>query len=722
MASLIAGYEYDIFISYRQKDNKHDGWVTEFVNNLKGELESTFKDDISVYFDENTHDGLLDTHDVDASLKEKLKCLVFIPILSRTYCDERSFAWKHEFEAFVEMASHDRFGLKIRLPNGNIVNRVLPVRIYDLDPTDCALFEGVIGGTIRSIDFIYLATGVNRPLIPREEEPHVNQHHTNYRDQINKVGNALKDMISSMALYSVRKEEAAEEIRPFAPVTAKKNRVPVISGLILLLTLIAAILFLPGIFRNIRTIEKSIAVLPLIYDSPADTSLFYMNALMGNVLTHLQEIGELSPRSRTSAEKFRNTSKTIPEIAKELRVNYIVESVGQKTGNSIQLNVSLYRADKDKEIRIWGHSYEQEISDAKDIFRFESQLAQDIAGELNAVITPQEKQRIEKAPTSSLSAYEDYLLGQSYLERFYDQDYDAAMKLFEQAKNKDPGYALAYVGISEVWVMRALSSSTSIREATIRALAAFNKAYELDSALAEVYVCQSMIQNYLLYNCREAELSCRKALSLNPNKPDVRVGYANILVTLGRLNEAIEQMEIAMRLDPMGVDNKGPYCVILFCSERYDEAILEFREFLKTDPENGPVLDNYALALHMQGNRSEALQVWETVFSSYFAGSPNVFKNNDKQKSYEEILNLQGDSLVINQETNYINPTEIAQIYACAGNMQKTIDMLEYAYRQHDPNLPYILRFPIFDFLKGEERFQELFLRLNLVIDDDLDR
>src|SRR5512137_2113804 len=122
MPSLIPGYEYDIFISYRQKDNKHDGWVTEFVDNLKGELESTFKEENSVYFDLNPHDGLLETQDVDASLKDKLKCLVFIPIISRTYCDTKSFAWEHEFKAFIEQASRDQIGLKVKLPNGNISN------------------------------------------------------------------------------------------------------------------------------------------------------------------------------------------------------------------------------------------------------------------------------------------------------------------------------------------------------------------------------------------------------------------------------------------------------------------------------------------------------------------------------------------------------------------------------------------------------------------------
>ena len=100
MSSIIAGYEYDIFISYRQKDNKGERWVSKFVEALKIELESTFKEEVSVYFDINPHDGLLETHDVDASLRGKLKCLIFIPIISQTYCDSKCFAWQYEFVAF----------------------------------------------------------------------------------------------------------------------------------------------------------------------------------------------------------------------------------------------------------------------------------------------------------------------------------------------------------------------------------------------------------------------------------------------------------------------------------------------------------------------------------------------------------------------------------------------------------------------------------------------
>jgi hypothetical protein len=198
MSSINEGYNYDIFISYRQKDNKHDGWVTDFVSNLKGELEATFKEDISVYFDSNPHDGLLETHDVKASLGDKLKCLVFIPVISRTYCDPKSFAWENEFKTFLEQASNDKFGLKVKLNKGNVASRVLPVIIHDLDIEDIKLCETVLGGVLRGVEFIYKSPGVNRPLRSTEDKPHDNLSKTIYLDQINKVANAVKEIISSL--------------------------------------------------------------------------------------------------------------------------------------------------------------------------------------------------------------------------------------------------------------------------------------------------------------------------------------------------------------------------------------------------------------------------------------------------------------------------------------------------------------------------------------------
>ncbi|MCX6132021.1 MAG: hypothetical protein NTX25_23560, partial [Proteobacteria bacterium] len=193
--ALLPNYEYDVFISYRHKDNKYDGWVTEFVTNLKKEIEATFKEDISIYFDANPHDGLLETHDVDDSLKDKLKCLIFIPIISRTYCDSKSFAWNHEFLAFLKMAASDSIGLKVKLPNGNTASRVLPIRIHELDANDKGMIETELQGVLRAIDFTYKAAGINRPLLSKDDEAIKTSGQATYRDQINKTANAISDII-----------------------------------------------------------------------------------------------------------------------------------------------------------------------------------------------------------------------------------------------------------------------------------------------------------------------------------------------------------------------------------------------------------------------------------------------------------------------------------------------------------------------------------------------
>ena len=197
MASIISSYEYDIFISYRQKDNKYDGWVTDFVDNLKKELEATFKEEISVYFDINPHDGLLETYDINASLKDKLKCLIFVPVISQTYCDIKSFAWLNEFCTFNKFAKTDKLGRDIKLISGNVASRILPVKIHDIDKEDKTLLENELGGVLRAVDFIYTEPGINRPLKPNDNK-NENQNKTDYRNQLNKLANAIKEIIGSM--------------------------------------------------------------------------------------------------------------------------------------------------------------------------------------------------------------------------------------------------------------------------------------------------------------------------------------------------------------------------------------------------------------------------------------------------------------------------------------------------------------------------------------------
>jgi TolB-like protein len=369
MASLIPGYEYDIFISYRQKDNKYDGWVTEFVDNLKRELEATFKEEISVYFDINPHDGLLETYDVNASLKEKLKCLIFIPIISRTYCDPKSFAWESEFKAFVALSSHDQFGLRVKLPNGNVANRVLPVQIHDLDNEDIKLCESVLGGVLRGIEFIYKEAGVNRSLSPKESEEK-NLNRTNYRNQINKVALAIKEIISGLRGDTLKYDSIRDEGSA-------------------------------GIKPTIH--EKSIIVLPFENISSDPGQDYFSDGLTEEIITDLSQVHDLLVISRSSSMTFKGAKKKISEIAHEVGVQYVLEGSVRRSGNELKIVAQLIDAGNDT--HLWAEKYNGNLDD---VFSIQEKVSSSIAKALKIKLNPEEKKRISEVTSDNAIAIEYY--------------------------------------------------------------------------------------------------------------------------------------------------------------------------------------------------------------------------------------------------------------------------------------------------------------------------
>lgn len=208
MPAIIPGYEYDIFISYRHNDNAYDGWVSEFVEKLRKELVATVKDKLTVFFDENPEDGIMESHIVDHTIVSKIKALILIPIISQTYCDTHGFAWNNEFLLFNKTALDDPYGREIKLRNGNVVSRILPVKIHEIEKEDCLLLESVLQGFLRSIDFIYHAQGVNRPLRPKDDDRQDNSNNTIYRNQINKVANAIKEIVNGVRNLELKSQVA----------------------------------------------------------------------------------------------------------------------------------------------------------------------------------------------------------------------------------------------------------------------------------------------------------------------------------------------------------------------------------------------------------------------------------------------------------------------------------------------------------------------------------
>lgn len=405
MASILSGYEYDIFISYRHNDNL-DGWVTDFVQNLEKELKGTLKDSVTIYFDRNPHDGLLETHNVDKSLEGKLKCLIFIPILSQTYCDPKSFAWQHEFVAFNQLAKEDSFGRDIKLSTGNVASRILPIKIHDLDTEDKSIIENEIGGAIRAIEFIFKSPGVNRPLRATEDHPQDNLNKTFYRDQINKVANAIKEIISS--IKNPVSKPTTNNYQPTTNLPKSKTKF-ILAGAAVLLLLLAGYFIYPKLISDAKptiAIDKSIAVLPFIDLSEAKDQGWFSDGLTEEILNSLAHIKGLNVISRTSSFAFKNKNLRIQTIADSLGVNYIVEGSVRKSDTGLRITAQLIRA-KDG-FHIWSSTYDR---NSKDIFIIQQEIASKIAESLDISLDPNAVENMQRAGTDNPEAFVAFLKG-----------------------------------------------------------------------------------------------------------------------------------------------------------------------------------------------------------------------------------------------------------------------------------------------------------------------
>ena len=714
MASLIPGFEYDIFISYRQKDNKHDGWVTEFVDNLKGELESTFKEEISVYFDINPHDGLLETHDVDASLKDKLKCLIFIPIISRTYCDPKSFAWEHEFKAFVDQASQDQIGLKVKLSNGNVASRVLPVRIHDLDFDDIKLCESLLGSVLRGIEFIYKEPGVNRPITLKDnEEKNLNKN--NYRNQINKIALAIRDIITAIEHPGQKTEGILKEVNNVKPEKAKKLIPKTIIASVIILTLIVlGYFFFPKIFKTSKQIEKSIAVLPFINDSQNDSTTYFMDGVMEEILTNLQTVRDLRVISRTSVEQYRNQTKSIPEIARELGVNYIVEGSGQKYGSSFRLRVQLIMAKH--ESHLWGESFQKKITEVGDIFNIQIRIAESIANELKVVISPEERKLIEKIPAADLEVYDEYLKARSYLTDFTRESLNKALKYLNSAVDKNPDWAPLYAGLAELWTWIQQAGWESPSVAGPKILENLNKAMGLDPNLAEVHYQSAVIAQLVEWNWEKSEKEFLKALAINPNDPLARLMYAQLLLILHRGDEALAQRELAISLDPLNPTTKLLYIGTLVQAGEYKTSLSLMEKALATNPKDININGMLEIAAYRCKDYDKVIRAVKyalpfTMEEDAYKDIERIYRERGIVSAYEEIVK----HLEKYAENNYIGFTDMALRYIIANQPEKAMDWIEKGFELHDPQMTYLTTpAQYFDSLFGNPRFIAICEKMNL--------
>jgi tetratricopeptide (TPR) repeat protein len=624
MASLIPGYEYDIFISYRQKDNKGDRWVSEFVEALKTELESTFKDEVTVYFDVNPHDGLLDTYDVDATLKQKLKSLVFIPVVSRTYCDPNSFAWENEFKPFVENAQSDQFGLKIKLPSGNVTSRVLPVRIHDLDLADIKLCESVLGSALRGVDFVYRSSGVNRPLRINEDHPNNNFNKTDYRDQINKLANAICEIILSLKNNNPDEskkdsEPSGRNLRPGSKTTPFGK---ILHGRKAIRTLLMVMLFIvciSGAYYVFRSYvlgkgEKTIAIIPLT-NPPNDKELAkYAIGSMDAIITKLQEIKSLTVRGRLSSLQYLDTKKSVGTLRKELKANYIVEISISKAAKNLVMWIGLTKTKTNKEL--WASQYEMDEEQLMPLF---TKVVQTIAGNLDIKFSGEEIMNIEKDMTKNPEAYLNYLSASARLysamgNKFLDSaSFKSAILLYDKAIKADPDFASAYArrAIALSWGIHTGELNPSNIEKCWKDI---TTAAGISKDLVDVQIALGFYYYYCKKDYLNALISFNTATIKDPENYQPLFYMALVYRVMGdweKVHSLIDRVIKFNPQEPLYLTNIG---VCFDYLHNFDSALIFHQKAIDLDPDwTASYLNKISSLLLKYGNTAEAHKLLDSL-------------------------------------------------------------------------------------------------------------
>jgi TolB-like protein len=720
MASIIPGYEYDIFISYRQNDNR-SGWVTEFVAAFEEELAATLKEHVSVYFDTNPKDGLLETHNVDKSLETKLKCLIFIPIISQTYCDKNCFAWKNEFLAFNNMAKNDRFGIDIRLPGGNVASRILPVRIHDLDHEDKALLESELGGVLRSVDFIYREAGVNRPLRPADNASE-NLNRIQYRNQVNKLANAVKEIITGTGNFGLVKNESLAdkilEIPEIRSVKAKRFKYKTLLIAFVITALLASAVFLvPSIFKSSSMpVDHSIAVLPLEILSSNPGQEYFSDGMMQEILNHLFMIGGLKIPSGTSSMRFRGSKLSVKEIASQLDVSYVLEGNVSISGNNVRIIVRLINGKNEK--LIWTEDYKRTLT-AIDLLDIQSDVAQKVADNLKVVLNPDVEKRIKARPTENTEAYLLFLQARQMMGQN-----ESVRQLLEKAIVLDPGFSDAYAALALYWLIQGndLYGKLNHDQVLEKTEPLLTKALQLDknSVMAHTYLAS--VKLWYNWDFKSVEKEFRIVNQLNPSTSDAYLEFVQYLIILGKFDDALMIINKTSSGDNVNADRFVAQA-LAYCYSGQQQIAIKIVETYLSDIQ----VDNFILFNSMRiyictGKYDKVIELYDKnlankpvdELSDCFLGYLGIayYKTGNKTRSEVYLKAVASRSLI----TSVGSPSYFtASIYMAMNEKEKALQELRNAFTNHEVEMTWLKVDPIFQPLKNHSEFKNLLRDIGFV-------
>jgi TolB-like protein/DNA-binding winged helix-turn-helix (wHTH) protein/Tfp pilus assembly protein PilF len=481
------------------------------------------------------------------------------------------------------------------------------------------------------------------------------------------------------------------------------------SALVLSLVILSVWLFRSRVRPS--TGIRSLAVLPLDNLSGDASQNYFADGMTDELITDLAQISALRVISRTSVMSYKGAGKPLPQIARELNVDAVVEGTVLRSGDQVRITAQLIEASTDK--HLWSQSYQ---GDLRDTLALQNRVASAIADQIRINLTPQEKAALKDARVVNPEAYESYLKGRYFWNKRTGDGLKVALAYFNEAIEEDPKYAQAYSGLADTyallgdWQYAVMTPKQSFPKAKAAAI----KALELDNTLGEAHNSLAFVLDGFDWDFGSAGKEFQRAIVLNPGYATAHHWYAWHLSLVGRYDEAIAEMRKAENLDPLSLIINADLAEILVLAHSYDESIRQSRKTIEMDPNFALAHNQLAQAYLQKQMYLEAVVELKTAVQ-LSEGSPAFVANLARAYvavgNRSEAVKLLTD-LKKRSNSSYSNAAEIAIIYASLGDMDQAMNWLEKGYEERFN--PGVLLRPGFDPLRSDSRFQNLVHRIGL--------
>ena len=456
---------------------------------------------------------------------------------------------------------------------------------------------------------------------------------------------------------------------------------------------------------------RRIAVLPFVNMSPDPSDLYFADGITEEIISIASNVSGLSVISRTSVMGYKGTTKKIREIGRELEVGSVLEGSFRRSGNKIRVTTQLINVNDDS--HLWAQSYDRNLDD---VFAVQSDIAKQVAEALKVRILPDERHRIEKAPTESTEAFLLYLKGRYHWSERTESGLGKAIQYFEKAIEKDPKFALAYDGIAESYVILVNHGYVSSTKGHPKVKEYLTKALELDEGLGEAHATLGGLLADSQWAWDQAEKEFQRALALNPSYATAHHWYALILANTGKLREGLDEIEMARSLDPNSLQILSAKGVILYYMHEYGKAARIQEEVLQNDPNFLPGIANLFAPYCELRMHGEAAALVARYMSLVNNSAPTLGpqaqcyarlgKTAEARVALKEAERLGGNE--------FTSPLSIAMAHYYLGEVELAFEWFERAFEQKDSGLVSLKVDPEYDPLRGDPRFRRLLKNVGL--------